>query len=115
MPRKKKRATAHSPRSPRKTPYTRALETAQKRLERANIELAKYGEKLKGLSIEIPHLESVIAVLSGRRQEHKKDVPYIPPPVVNKDLAQYLSPSLDGVGSIPAVHDPEDDKFLPDV
>jgi hypothetical protein len=118
MPRKKKSVPKRvAPKPPRPNTYERALATATKRIEKAQAEFNRCNERIAALNVEIPRLRSIINVLAqpsdiGRSTPSVARVLEVPKPM-SPELAQYLAPPLDGVGSHP--HNPEDDKFLPDV
>lgn len=85
-PKKKKKKRA----AVRRDPYSRALDTASARLERAISEREKCKEKLASLDQEIPYLEGIIRTLNPPQEteeqrlsrniyENGKGVPYVPP------------------------------------
>lgn len=110
----------------RPSSFAKALQDAEKRLEKALVELKEGREKVFALEQEIPSLQSAIQVLQRHINPDSvtfKDsktgketspsgtviVPGIPP-----DLAKLAGPQdLSGMGSIPAKQ-LNDDELLPD-
>lgn len=127
MPRKKPEPPPKKTRA-RRDPYRRALEVAQKRIVRAQIELERHLLKAEGLNLEIPRLEQIIATLSPDQGftevQPVVHAPVTPPLGVSKatldkvpaHLRKFMMPDLRGVGSIPApkILVSEDDALLPD-
>jgi len=141
MPRRPKDPTK-KPRT--RDPYARALAAAQKRIERARIELQRCLVKAEGLKQEIPRLEQIIATLSPDNVFLKAPSDYIsgqmkvvsldienPRPLapaffnsealakVPLHLRRFTMPDTSTAGSIPAGATghavPAEDELLPDV
>lgn len=112
-------------RSPRRSPDARALEWAQKRLERAEKLQQWHTEKLQSLHAEIPRLRGIIAALSPTPQRTKNAIEiagdaHPPAPaatprprkvVAGMDVTRFVQPRPPVVPE-PAAPDADDDALL---
>jgi hypothetical protein len=84
-----------------KSSFNRALNDAQAKLERAQVQLAKMQLRVVELNQQIPHLQRIIAALGGESAPYRDFSNGTPRPIP-EELKKYVRPTdLSGMGSIP--------------